>query len=420
MRNNYIFIVIFTAIVLIIDLYTFRGIRKFGTGWNEYLRYGLISGYWLVPVLIIGMIAYMSFFRPVRAGTDLLPLVQFVLGFFVLFYIPKLVFIVFQLGEDVIHLLAKAADWFSPAESIAASTARKISRSEFLSRVGIFAAAIPFVSIANGILRGRFDFTVRRHTLQFPNLPAAFDGLKVVQISDFHIGSFIGSEEHAARAVQKINEQQADIILFTGDIVNNKADELQNFLPVLKKLKAPLGKYAILGNHDYGDYVRWPNLESKQKNLSQLKEHFKTMDFKLLLNESEKIIVDGQELGLIGVENWGLPPFPQYGDLEKAQQNSAAVPFKILLSHDPAHWEAEVLDKTDIDLTLSGHTHGMQFGIEIPGWRWSPVNLRYKYWGGLYKEKGQYLYVNTGIGFIAFPGRVGMPPEITVLELKKG
>jgi len=403
-----------------VDFYTFRGIRKFGTDWNEYLRCGLISGYWLVPVIIVGMIVYMSFFRQPGPGTNLMPLVQFVLGLFVLFYVPKLVFILFQLGEDIIHLLAKAAGRLSPAESTAASTAMKISRSQFLSRVGIIAAAIPFAAIANGIWRGRFDFTVRRHSLQFSNLPSAFDGLKVVQISDFHIGSFIGSEEHVKKAVHKINEQNADMLLFTGDIVNNKAEELKNFLPILEKLKARYGKYAVLGNHDYGDYVRWPNPASKQKNMAQLREYIQAAGFKLLLNESEIVAAGGQKLALIGVENWGLPPFPQYGDLQKAQQDTAHAAFKILLSHDPAHWEAEVLGKTNIDLTLSGHTHGMQFGIDIPGWRWSPVNLRYKHWGGLYKENKQYLYVNTGIGFIAFPGRVGMPPEITVLEMKKG
>jgi len=403
-----------------VDFYTFRGIRKFGTDWNEYLRCGLISGYWLVPVIIVGMIVYMSFFRQPGPGTSLMPLVQFVLGLFVLFYVPKLVFILFQLGEDIIHLLAKAAGRLSPAESTAASTAMKISRSQFLSRVGIIAAAIPFAAIANGIWRGKFDFTVRRHSLKFSNLPSAFDGLKVVQISDFHIGSFIGSEEHVKKAVHKINEQNADMLLFTGDIVNNKAEELKNFLPILEKLKARYGKYAVLGNHDYGDYVRWPNPASKQKNMAQLREYIQAAGFKLLLNESEIVAAGGQKLALIGVENWGLPPFLQYGDLQKAQQDTADAAFKILLSHDPAHWEAEVLGKTDIDLTLSGHTHGMQFGIDIPGWRWSPVNLRYKHWGGLYKENKQYLYVNTGIGFIAFPGRVGMPPEITVLEMKKG
>jgi predicted MPP superfamily phosphohydrolase len=243
--------------------------------------------------------------------------------------------------------------------------------------------------------------------------------LRIVQISDFHIGSFLNSIDEVEVAVELINEQNADLLLFTGDFVNNLSSEMDKFIPILNKLKAKNGKYSILGNHDYGDYVPWNSMEEKRKNFDRLINLQEDLGFKVLINGSQKVALNGEEIELIGVENWGLPPFPQYGDLNKALLNTTQDSFKILMSHDPTHWDEEVLEKTNIDLTLSGHTHGAQFGIEIPGWRWSPVNMRYKRWGGLYTEGMQRLYVNTGIGFIGFPGRVGMPPEIAVIELKR-
>jgi predicted MPP superfamily phosphohydrolase len=281
-------------------------------------------------------------------------------------------------------------------------------------------AGIPFFSIAYGIQWGRFNFSVRNLKLTYPNLPTAFDGLRVVQISDFHIGSFLNSVDKVQEAVELINKQDADLLLFTGDMVNHVATEIDGFINVMQKMKANIGKYSILGNHDYGDYVRWNSKAEKQGNLDKLLSRQREIGLNLLLNDSKKIKMGNEQIELIGVENWGLPPFPQYGDLDKALTTTEIDSFKILMSHDPSHWDEEVVNKTSIDLTLSGHTHGAQFGIEIPGWRWSPVNMRYKRWGGLYSEGKQKLYVNTGIGFIGFPGRVGMPPEITVIELKNG
>lgn len=297
--------------------------------------------------------------------------------------------------------------------------ARPISRAEFLSRMGILASAIPFLSIAYGIKWGKYNFKVREHTLPFANLPPAFDGLRIVQFSDFHIGSFMTDWEKVAEAVEIINEQDADLLLFTGDFVNNVSSEMDNFLPMLNRLNARMGKYSILGNHDYGDYVPWNSADEKRENLERLVKIQEDMGIKMLLNDSQRIALNGDSIELIGVENWGLPPFPQYGDLDKAMSNVKPDSFKILMSHDPSHWDERVLGKTDIDLTLSGHTHGAQFGIEVPGLRWSPASIRYKRWGGMYTEGKQNLHVNTGIGFIGFPGRVGMPPEITVIELKR-
>jgi predicted MPP superfamily phosphohydrolase len=283
--------------------------------------------------------------------------------------------------------------------------------------VGIVFAGMPILPLTYGIAFGRFDFTTRRVRMNFPRLPAVFNGLKVIQISDFHIGTFVHHLAQVQYLVDRINDERPDLLLFTGDFVNNISEEMDPFLDVLNTLQAGIGKYSILGNHDYGEYVRWKTEQDKKDNLSRLIRLQKDIGFDLLLDESRKIKVSDRYVELIGIQNWGLPPFPQYGDLNKALKDVDEHAFKILMSHDPTHWDAQVREKTDIDLMLAGHTHGAQFGIEIPGWRWSPVTMRYRQWGGLYTEGKQSLYVNTGLGSIGYPGRVGMPPEITVFEL---
>lgn len=265
----------------------------------------------------------------------------------------------------------------------------------------------------------RFDFTIRNVKLTFSSLPKEFDGFKVLQISDFHLGSFAHHKDKVEEAVKIINNQKADVVLFTGDFVNNVAGEAKPFISILKNIQAKYGKFTVLGNHDYGDYVPWKTPGAKTKNLELLKEIKSQIGFQLLLDETFSIYKNDSQIDLVGIQNWGLPPFPQYGDLNKALKTSDEEHFQILMSHDPTHWDEEVVGSTKVDLTLSGHTHGAQFGIEIPGWRWSPVNMRYKRWGGLYEEGKQKLFVNTGIGFIGFPGRVGIPPEIVVFELKR-
>jgi predicted MPP superfamily phosphohydrolase len=257
--------------------------------------------------------------------------------------------------------------------------------------------------------------------LHFEDLPESFDGYKLTQISDIHSGSFDNMDK-VKYAVDLINEQDSDVILFTGDIVNNKTDELLPYVDVFNKLKAKDGLYSVLGNHDYGDYVSWDSDEAKDQNLEDLKTLQKEIGFDLLLNESRYLEKNGERIALVGVENWGAGGFKKAGDLKRAAAGIHKDDFKILMSHDPSHWEKEVIqDDYNYHLTLSGHTHGMQFGIEIPGWfKWSPVKWRYKYWAGIYEEMGQYINVNRGFGYLAFPGRVGIWPEITVIELKKG
>ena len=293
------------------------------------------------------------------------------------------------------------------------------SRRKFVSTLGWGLAAIPFASILYSIFKGKYNYKVWKYTLYFDNLPKAFDGYRITQISDIHCGSF-DNYEKIHYGVELINSQKSDVILFTGDLVNNLANEVHNWKSLFATLQAPDGVFSIMGNHDYGDYSSWETPEAKQQNLEHLFQLQKQMGWQLLLNEHCYLERNGKKIALIGVENWGHGRFSKYGDLNKAMEGINTEDFKILMSHDPTHWQEVVLpENKDIQLTLSGHTHGMQCGIEIPGWlKWSPSQYIYKYWGGMYEEGGKYLNVNRGFGYHAFPGRLGVWPEITVIELK--
>ena len=293
------------------------------------------------------------------------------------------------------------------------------SRRKFVSTLGWGLAAIPFASILYSIFKGKYNYKVWKYTLYFDNLPKAFDGYRITQISDIHCGSF-DNYEKICYGVELINSQKSDVILFTGDLVNNLANEVDNWKSLFATLQAPDGVFSIMGNHDYGDYSSWETPEAKQQNLEHLFQLQKQMGWQLLLNKHCYLERNGEKIALIGVENWGHGRFSKYGDLNKAMEGVNTEDFKILMSHDPTHWQEIVLpENKDIQLTLSGHTHGMQCGIEIPGWlKWSPSQYIYKYWGGMYEEDGKYLNVNRGFGYHAFPGRLGVWPEITVIELK--
>ncbi|MGB0933920.1 MAG: metallophosphoesterase [Lishizhenia sp.] len=283
--------------------------------------------------------------------------------------------------------------------------------------IGFTLAIFQVFGILYGIFIGKYKFTVRTVNLTFDNLPSNLNGLKLVQISDLHLGSFSNRYHKVEKAIQKINALNADYVVFTGDLVNNYADEVKGWEKTLSSIISKKGVYSILGNHDYGDYVGWKEKQNYENNLSKLINYHKTIGFKLLRNEAIELSNCENKAFLIGVENWGAPPFKQYGDLTKAMENVEEKSFKILLSHDPSHFDYEVTQKTNIDLTLSGHTHGMQFGFERWGIKVSPVQLKYPKWAGLYNLKNQYLYVNRGLGYIGFPGRVGIYPEITEIIL---
>jgi predicted MPP superfamily phosphohydrolase len=292
-----------------------------------------------------------------------------------------------------------------------------ITRSVFLSWLGLGIGGGLYTSLLYGF-SNKYNYKVKRVSLKYPNLPPAFRGIRIAQLSDIHSGSFT-DKTAVSKGVEKVLSLRPDLILFTGDLVNNTADEMNNYKDLFSQLKAPLGVYSILGNHDYGDYVAWPDPGAKKKNLDHLKDVHRQLGWRLLLDENVTLQKENDQIALIGIQNWSaLKRFPKYGNLNKAYKGTENMPFKILMSHDPTHWDAEVRPKfPDIDLMLAGHTHGMQFGVEIPWLRWSPVQYVYKQWMGLYEEGAQKLYINRGYGFIGYPGRVGILPEITLLEL---
>lgn len=290
-------------------------------------------------------------------------------------------------------------------------------RRGFLIKMGLGLAALPFASFIYGITIGKYNYKVKKVSLAFDHLPPEFDGYKIVQISDVHSGSF-DSRESVLKGIELINTQDPDLVVFTGDLVNDRAEEIDNYIDIFQQIESKDGIFSITGNHDYGDYFQWNSQTEKDENFERLVKKHEELGFNILMNENRKIFRGNNYINIVGVENWGLPPFPQKGDLNKAL-NGVDNSFTLLLSHDPSHWDAETLKHSKkVDLTLSGHTHGMQFGIEIPGIKWSPVKYKYPRWAGLYQEKNQYLYVNRGFGFLGLPGRIGIWPEITLIELK--
>lgn len=404
-------IAVITLILFLIDLYVFQAIRVVTQNLSPVAQKIIYTLHWLVFAVTAGTFALASATR----GTPPTNFQTYLASTLFILFACKLVVVVFLLIDDSIRLGKTVLN------ATSADTPFDPSRNKFLSQMGLLVAAVPFSALLYGMFRGAYQYSVKRVTLRFPNLPAAFDGYKMLQISDLHTGSFM-SMEPLQEAVRLINKQEADLVFFTGDLVNNLASEVQQHIPTLKEIKAKTAVFSVLGNHDYGDYVRdWPHPGAKEENLRTLIDSQARMGWDLLLNEHRIIEKDGEKIAVLGVENWGnRVGFPKYGRLDKAYQGTEQIPFKVLLSHDPSHWDGEINQKfQDIDLTLSGHTHGMQFGVNIPGWKWSPVQYVYEQWAGLYRKGRQLLYVNTGLGFLGYPGRVGFLPEITLFELKK-
>ncbi len=370
--------------------------------------------YWLVCGIL-----YLIVILPVMINRSDLPawFRNYVAGPVFILYLFKLFTIPFLLIDD----LRRLGYWGGLQLNVIKpeTAADGLNRSAFLRQIGIFIAAIPALSLIGGVIWGAYRYKVRKVTIRHEDVPSALEGLKIVQLSDIHSGSF-EDEDAVNRGIEMVLAEQPDIILFTGDLVNNQSQEVYPWIPILSKLKAPLGVYSVLGNHDYGDYYRWENQEAKEENMKMMHEAHRKLGWRLMLNENTSIPYNGELFNLVGVENWGMRGFARYGKLDEAM-NGIEKGFTILMSHDPSHWDGEVRKKyPDIHLTLSGHTHGMQFGIEVPGWiKWSPVQWMYKQWAGLYREGKQLLYVNRGFGFIGYPGRVGIMPEITVMSFKK-
>lgn len=414
MRNSSFWLLI-AGLMVVLDIYFFQILKLLTINTTPRTRTTIHTVYWIISVSVILLLILLPYLNldNVRRG-----LRSTVFSVLIAFFILKLFACVFFLLDDI----RRGIQWlwgklfFANAEAGNPQASPPISRSLFLSWLGITVGGSLFTTLLYGFTN-KYNYKVRHIPVKFPNLPAAFRGMRIVQISDIHSGS-LTDKDGVRKGVEKIMSLKPDLIFFTGDLVNNKAEEILPFLDVFDKLKAPLGVYSIFGNHDYGDYVQWESDAQKRENLEQLKQYHGQMGWRLLWDEHVAIEKEGEQFALIGVQNWsGLRNFARYGNLAKAYQGAEKYPFKVLLSHDPTHWDAQVRPMfADIDLTLSGHTHGFQFGVEIPGFRWSPVQYVYRQWAGLYSEGRQSIYVNRGYGFIGYPGRVGILPEITLLE----
>ena len=400
--------IIFLVFVIILEIYAFQAFKMLIKSKLFFIFYYVTS------VIALTYIVYQLYHFDRSVGQT--PKTMMTMGLLLLLYVPKLLLTFILFGEDVVRFISGL---FSLATKSGSDNFLP-ERRRFVSQIALGVAVIPFASFLYGITIGKYNFKVIKQTLFFPDLPEAFDGTTITHISDVHSGSFDDADK-IQYAIDLINEQNSDLVLFTGDIVNTHATEMDPWIETFKGIHNPkFGKFSILGNHDYGEYVDWNSKAEKQANFEAIKDLHRKIDFKLLLNEHVKIENSNQELVIVGVENWGRK-FGERGDLNLASQGLTKDDFKIVMSHDPSHWDEKIQhDEKHYHLTLSGHTHGFQFGIEIPGWfKWSPVQYVYKQWAGLYENVGRYVYVNRGFGFHAYPGRVGIMPEITVIQLKK-
>ena len=402
--RSLLIISVLTLFIVGMDLYAFRGIQTLVSSRIEGNRIFLLAYWGLTVIMFVLFLWAGSRFRQMRDPARFFG-VMLIMGIFLMLYVPKILFNLSQLLGDLTTVTGRLLNRDGSSLKLWFLTA------------GAIAGLILFFGFAWGMIRGRTHIKVFKHSIEITGLPASFHGLKIVQLSDIHLAGFYHHPAYIKHAVEKVNKLQPDLILFTGDMVHNFSEEVDPFVEILNGLNAPLGKFAVLGNHDYGHYYKWESSSEEEANLDRIKAQIRVSGFDLLLNEHRTLSLNGDSLEIIGVENWGKPPFPQMGDLAKAMEETNPGLVKILMSHDPSHWDLQVRGKENIQLTLAGHTHGMQLGIEIGKFKWSPSKWTYKHWAGLYRENGQYLYVNRGLGYTGFPGRVGIRPEITLITL---
>ena len=415
MKPRIMTLIIFVVLFLVIDYYVFQAVLTVSKNWSLNWKNIFQYGFWIPTVLSIAALLWWNFGDPYKYSPGFR---NWILTALVAIYFSKIFSVVILFIDDITRGIKWVAQFFqdNTNEKLAGEG---ITRSEFLSKTALIAAAVPFGTMAYGIISGAHDYRIRRQVVKFPNLPKSFDGITIAHLSDIHSGSFFN--KRAVRGgVDMVLAEKPDLIFFTGDLVNNEASEVKEYIDVFNKLQAPLGVYSVTGNHDYGDYHRWPSAEAKRKNFKDLIEAHRLLGFNLLMNRNHTLELNGDKVSIFGVENWGGRGFTKYGKLDHAYKDSDDAAVKLLLSHDPSHWDAQVRPQyPDIDLMFSGHTHGFQFGVELGDFKWSPSQYAYKQWAGLYQEGSQYLYVNRGFGYIGYPGRIGMPPEITILELKQ-
>ncbi len=403
--------IIAIAVVIALDIYIFQLVKSITDKSSarvqkvaSYIFWGF-TGITIIAIVVAGQLdPFIHRFWRTMLGS-----------FIFINVFSKLISGVFLLVDD----LVRGTQWIILKLGKGKEDKVDLSRKKFLTKTAIGAGAIPFATMGFGIATGAYNYQVRSKTLYFKDLPKSFDGIKVAQLSDIHSGSFY-NKTAVKGGIDLLLGEKPDVVFFTGDLVNDQSKEVEDYVPIFEKVRAPLGVFSTMGNHDYGDYRSWSSMSAKKQDIKNLHKAHELMGWDLLLNENRKIKVDGDEISILGVENWGKGRFSKYGNLQQTHIGTEDTAFKILLSHDPSHWDAEVVpDYKDIDLTLSGHTHGFQFGIEIGDFRWSPSKYMYKQWADLYQKGNQYIYVNRGFGFIGYPGRVGILPEVTILELKR-
>jgi len=428
MNGIHLQVFLLVAALLLIDLYVLSGLKGASKKWKFLQKKRFPLYYWMFSIFLIADLFFVVYVKMGVMGRVGL------ITFFFLVFLFKISFVPFIAIDDLRRLIISIKDRISirrgasptPSQTIPVKPAPPknipdIPRSEFLMKAGLLAGAVPLVALKLNMKSGLYDYHIKRQKLYLPNLPKAFDGIRLGQISDIHSGSFF-NKTAVLGGVEMLMREKTDLIFFTGDLVNSMSNEVKDYIEIFNKVKAPLGVYSCLGNHDYGDYAWWPNAAAKQKNLEEIIGAHKTLGWDLLMNENRRLKVDGEEIGILGIENWGeLSRFPKYGRMDLAVKNTNDLPVKLLLSHDPSHWRAQVLPQySQIDAMFSGHTHGMQMGVRTEHFQWSPIQYIYNEWAGHYHQGKQQLYVNVGYGFLNFAGRIGILPEITIFELKAG
>jgi uncharacterized protein len=424
--NRIVGFALMAVFFVLIDFYVWQAIKVVMRSLSVSTQRLIGFGFWGFTVFsiisIIAIFTYMPMSAPVKASFR-----TFLMAGIFIIYISKIFSVLILIIDDLIRMGKWVVSYFQGDNAVQQvvteniPVAEKISRSEFLAKTALTIGGLHAGGMAWGILSGAHDYRVRKVTIRLKNLPKQFDGMRIAQLSDIHSGSFF-NKTAVKGGVEMLMKEKPDMFFFTGDLVNNVAPEVKDYIDIFSKIKAPLGTFSTLGNHDYGDYTQWESPEKKAQNLKDLMNAHKTMGWDLLMDEHRAVKVDGESIGVLGIQNWGAGGFAKYGNLAKAHQNTQDLPVKLLLSHDPSHWRNQVLTPQfkDIDASFAGHTHGMQYGVELGSFKWSPVQLRYKEWAGLYEEGDQKLYVNRGFGYIGYPGRLGILPEITIFELKAG
>jgi uncharacterized protein len=407
---TFMFFIIF---FLVVDFYLFQAVISVSNDWSPFWKKIIRYGFWIPTVLSVAALLWWMFSDPYKVTSGMR---NWVLTGLFATYFSKIFGILFLFADDIQRGLRWVVNLFNnaPVESL---PGKAIPRSEFLTKAALIATAVPFGTMAYGIISGAHDYRLRRVKIKLPNLPKSFHGLRIGQISDIHSGSFFNQTAVKGGVDLLINEKP-DLIFFTGDLVNNQAVEIREYFDIFGKISAPLGVFSVTGNHDYGDYYHWSSTAEKRQNFQDLMEAHRRMGYRLLMNEHVILRQGNGQIAVVGNENWGGRGFSQYGKLNQAMRGTEEADVRLLLSHDPSHWDAQVRPEyPEVDMMFAGHTHGFQFGVEIGGFRWSPSQYVYKQWAGLYKEGEQYLYVNRGFGYLGYPGRIGMPPELTIFEL---